>query len=337
MATSTSSSPSATESRPTLIRACELAELRKKGSVVVRGADRPIVLFYNDGEVRAVDNRCPHMGFPLSQGTCENGMITCHWHHARFEARSGCTFDLWADDVEPFHVEVRGSEVYVGDCPKPRDAVTHARRRLREGLEQNLGLIVAKAVLALRDAGVGDVEIVREVVKFGCRYRDQWSMGLTVLSAMANLLPYLEEETSYLALYQGARRVAADCKSQARLGIGFHRLIFPDGSWVSLRFLGLNQLGEGALKDQINRHYFSMFAAVGAVGVLSGLTAAGGNPYQGGTEAMRSGAGQGLGQAATRILDRFLNRLPNITIRAGHRLRVWFTSDVLVLRPTKGD
>lgn len=215
MATSTSSSPSATESRPTLIRACELAELRKKGSVVVRGADRPIVLFYNDGEVRAVDNRCPHMGFPLSQGTCENGMITCHWHHARFEARSGCTFDLWADDVEPFHVEVRGSEVYVGDCPKPRDAVTHARRRLREGLEQNLGLIVAKAVLALRDAGVGDVEIVREVVKFGCRYRDQWSMGLTVLSAMANLLPYLEEETSYLALYQGARRVAADCKSQA--------------------------------------------------------------------------------------------------------------------------
>ena len=54
-------------------------------------------------------------------------------------------------------------------------------------------------------------------------------------------------------------------------------------------------------------------------------------------QSMRSGAGQGLGQAATRILDRFLNRLPNITIRAGHRLRVWFTSDVLVLRPTKGD
>ena len=107
--------------------------------------------------------------------------------------------------------------------------------------------------------------------------------------------------------------------------------------FLTLQFLGLNQLGEGALKDQINRHYFSMFAAVGAVGVLSGLTAAGGNPYQGGTESMRSGAGQGLGQAATRILDRFLNRLPNITIRAGHRLRVWFTSDVLVLRPTTGE
>ena len=117
----------------------------------------------------------------------------------------------------------------------------------------------------------------------------------------------------------------------------FHRLIYPDGSWVSLQFRGLNQLGEGALKDQVDRHYFSMFAAVGAVGVLSGLTAARGNPYEGGVAGFRSNAGQGLGQAATRILDRFLNRLPTITIRAGHRLRVWFTSDVLVPRPTKGD
>ena len=160
-----------------------------------------------------------------------------------------------------------------------------------------------------------------------------------VLAVVA--IPFYSADRQRILVPRGTRIIgtsqAVTNQDQARLGIGFHRLIFPDGSWVSLRFLGLNQLGEGALKDQINRHYFSMFAAVGAVGVLSGLTAAGGNPYQGGTEAMRSGAGQGLGQAATRILDRFLNRLPNITIRAGHRLRVWFTSDVLVLRPTKGD
>ena len=49
----------------------------------------------------------------------------------------------------------------------------------------------------------------------------------------------------------------------------------------------------------------------------------------------RAGAGQGLGRAATSILDRFLNRFPNITIRAGHRLRIWLTSDVLVPRPTE--
>ena len=154
-------------------------------------------------------------------------------------------------------------------------------------------------------------------------------------------VPFYSADRQRILVPRGTRVVgsaqAVTNQDQARLSIGFHRLIFPDGSWVSLQFRGLNQLGEGALKDQINRHYFSMFVAVGAVGVLSGLTAQGGNPYEGGTSAMRSGAGQGLGQAATRILDRFLNRMPTITIRAGHRLRVWFTSDVLVLRPTKGD
>ena len=131
-----------------------------------------------------------------------------------------------------------------------------------------------------------------------------------VLAVVA--LPFYSADRQRILVPRGTRVIgsaqAVTNQDQARLGVGFHRLIFPDGSWVSLQFRGLNQLGEGALKDQINRHYFSMFAAVGAVGVLSGLTAAGGNPYEGGTASMRSAAGQGLGQAATRILDRFLNR-----------------------------
>ena len=154
-------------------------------------------------------------------------------------------------------------------------------------------------------------------------------------------IPFYSADRQRILVPRGARVIgtaqAVANQDQSRLGVGFHRLIYPDGRWVSLAFRGLNQIGEGALKDQVERHYFSMFAAVGAVGVLSGLTAARGNPYEGGVAGFRAGAGQGLGQAATRILDRFLNRLPTITIRAGHRLRVWFTSDVLVPRPTKGD
>ena len=150
-------------------------------------------------------------------------------------------------------------------------------------------------------------------------------------------VPFYSADRQRILVPRGARVIgtaqAVANQDQSRLAVSFHRLILPDGRWVSLDFHGLNQLGEGALKDQVNRHYFSMFAAVGAVGVLSGLTAARGNPYEGGVAGFRAGAGQGLGQAATRILDRFLNRLPTLTIRAGHRLRVWFTSDVLVPRP----
>ena len=154
-------------------------------------------------------------------------------------------------------------------------------------------------------------------------------------------VPFYSADRQRVLVPRGARVVgtarAVANQDQSRLAVSFHRLILPDGRSVSLEFHGLNQLGEGALKDRVDRHYFSMFAAVGAVGVLGGLTAARGNPYEGGVAGFQDGAGQGLGQAATRILDRFLNRLPTITIRAGHRLRVWFTSDVLVPRPTKGD
>ena len=154
-------------------------------------------------------------------------------------------------------------------------------------------------------------------------------------------VPFYSADRQRVLVPRGARVIgtarAVANQDQSRLAVSFHRLILSDGRWVSLEFHGLNQLGEGALKDQVNRHYFSLFAAVGAVGVLSGLTAARGNPYEGGAAGFQAGAGQGLGQAATRILDRFLNRLPTLTIRAGHRLRVWFTSDVLVPRPPKGD
>jgi len=88
------------------VHACSLDDLEAKGPLVVKGADRPVVLFLQDRHVFAVDNRCPHLGFPLQRGTLDDGMITCHWHHARFDACSGCTFDLWADDVPAYDVEV---------------------------------------------------------------------------------------------------------------------------------------------------------------------------------------------------------------------------------------
>ena len=149
-------------------------------------------------------------------------------------------------------------------------------------------------------------------------------------------VPLYSADRQRIVIPRGARVVGSASatvgQDQERLAVGFHRLIFPDGRWVSLEFRGLNQLGEGALKDRVNRHYFSMFAAVGAVGIISGLTLRGSDPYAGGRQGFQAGAGQGLAQGATSILDRFLNRLPTITIRAGHRLRIWLTSDVLVPR-----
>jgi len=147
-------------------------------------------------------------------------------------------------------------------------------------------------------------------------------------------VPFYSQDRQRVLVPRGARAVGTAQEvthgDQQRLAVTFDRLILPDGRWISLEFRGLSQVGESALKDQVDRHYVSMFAAAGAVGVLSGLTLQGINPYGGGIQGLRAGAGQGFGLAATQILQRFLNRLPTITIRAGHRLRIWFASDVLV-------
>ncbi|MGC2462084.1 MAG: Rieske (2Fe-2S) protein [Steroidobacteraceae bacterium] len=191
-----------------------LEELKAAGMVVVSGAHYPLLVVYDDGKVFALDNRCPHLGFPLHRGTIEDGILTCHWHHARFDLASGCTFDLWADDVPTAAVEVRDGVVWV--CPHTRytDGDVHWCNRLREGLEQNIGLVLAKAVLGLIGEGVAYRALVRDAVLFGARNRDGWGMGLTILTALAKLIPSLPGEESYLALYKGISRVARDCDGE---------------------------------------------------------------------------------------------------------------------------
>ena len=146
--------------------------------------------------------------------------------------------------------------------------------------------------------------------------------------------PLYSADRQRVLIPRGSRAVgtarAVQDRDQSRLAVAFHRLLLPGGSWIDLEFTGLNQVGESALKDQVNRRYLSTFAAAGAVGALSGLTLAGASPY-----GLQTGVGQGLGGSATSMLDRYLNRMPEITIRAGHRLRIWFTADVLVPTPTR--
>jgi hypothetical protein len=75
--------------------------------------------------------------------------------------------------------------------------------------------VIAKGVQGQLAAGLPPTDIVRQVALFGAQNRDGWGVGLTILTALANLLPLLPHDDAYLALFHGARRVAADCDGQA--------------------------------------------------------------------------------------------------------------------------
>ncbi|CAD6553781.1 hypothetical protein LMG28727_05584 [Paraburkholderia kirstenboschensis] len=192
-----------------------LEELKAQGRLVVQGGHRPILVIYDRGRVFALDNRCPHMGFPLERGSIEDGILTCHWHHARFDLESGCTFDLWADDIPVCAVEVRNGDVWVTTTFGHADPAAHWRQRLADGLAHDLDLVIAKAVQGQLAANVPMAETVRQVALFGAQNRDGWGVGLTILTALANLFPFLPQDEAYLALFHGARSVAADCAGEA--------------------------------------------------------------------------------------------------------------------------
>jgi type IV secretion system protein VirB10 len=121
---------------------------------------------------------------------------------------------------------------------------------------------------------------------------------------------------------------------ETRLAVTFHRLLMPDGRTYRLdEFNGLNQIGDAGLRDKVNHHYLATFGAAAAVGLISGLAQYLGNFGLGAGDGDRTviisgGVGDAASQATVQVMNRFLNRLPTVTVREGHRVKVYLTSDL---------
>jgi nitrite reductase/ring-hydroxylating ferredoxin subunit len=211
------------------VRAGSVDDLVREGRLLTKVGSLPVLVVWHEGRPYAIEDRCPHLGFPLHQGTVEAGLVTCHWHHARFDLASGCTLDPWADDAIGFDVALEDGQVLVA-ARHEADPVGRLRRRLQEGLEQGITLVLAKATLGLLESG-GPEEIVSTALDFGTTYRDEgWGSGLTVLVAMANLLPTLDPADRPLALVHALAFVSRDTRGRAprfpepALGDGGHDL-----------------------------------------------------------------------------------------------------------------
>jgi type IV secretory pathway VirB10-like protein len=149
----------------------------------------------------------------------------------------------------------------------------------------------------------------------------------------------LYSHTGRQVLIPAGARILGETKpvqafGETRLAVSFHRLLMPDGRTYRLdQFLGLNQIGDAGLRDKVNQHYLSTFGAAAAVGLISGLSQYLGSAGLGSGDGNRTvviagGVGDATSQATLQVMNRFLNRLPTITIREGHRVKVYLTSDI---------
>ena len=149
--------------------------------------------------------------------------------------------------------------------------------------------------------------------------------------------PMYSHDGRYVLIPAGARVLGETKPVQGfgdkRLAVAFDRLVFPDGRTYRLdSFMGLNDIGDAGLRDQVNNHYRSTFGASAAIGLLSGfaqsLTSFGFNRGNAGTVVIAGNVGDATAQATAQSMNRFLNRLPTVTIREGHRVKVYLTNDL---------
>jgi nitrite reductase/ring-hydroxylating ferredoxin subunit len=185
--------------------------LKEKGSLAAHG----VVAFYHEDQLRVVDNRCPHMGFPLSKGTVSKGILTCHWHSWQFDLESGGCLTPLEADVAVYPCRVENGEVMANLKGLDKSTlVVASQKRLDCALQVASTLEGSKAAYRLLKEGQELKAIVRSAAELGMRFQSQFSSGMVSLTALARVLqdgsvPFSLEE-KVLGLMQGVSMVAGE-------------------------------------------------------------------------------------------------------------------------------
>jgi len=100
---------------PEWVRVAGVADCEAEGCLHrVLDNGEAVVLARWEGEIFALEDRCSHEDFPLSDGEVDNGEIECVLHGARFDLQTGKAVQLPAiRPVKTFPVEIRDEEVFI--------------------------------------------------------------------------------------------------------------------------------------------------------------------------------------------------------------------------------
>ncbi len=182
-----------------------------------------LAVFKYQDKFYAVDNRCPHMGYPMSEGSVRDGVLICHWHHWEFDLKSGGCFLAFGDDLKAFPVIARDDGyLYIGLARGERDAakrrvIDRGKRALERGLKDRSSFFIAKAVTALTDADATPQEIIQQGLHYGAHKSSEgWSSGVAILTLAANLWDEVAPKDHNLFLVHGLVQISRRTSGSSR-------------------------------------------------------------------------------------------------------------------------
>jgi nitrite reductase/ring-hydroxylating ferredoxin subunit len=192
-------------SDPVWVEALPLAKLQDTGRGLVKREGKQIALFLTGGGVRAIANRCPHQGYPLSEGTLAEGTLaegtlaegetctlTCNWHNWKFDLETGAVIG-GGDAVRVFPVELRAGTVWVDIAdPPPAQRIDKALASLKDGFRRLEEDRIARDLARIEAAGADPRLGVRAALRWT---HDRFQWGMThAHAAMPDWLALAEEQ-----------------------------------------------------------------------------------------------------------------------------------------------
>ena len=149
------------------VRIASLATLEEKGHLVAKTGNKQLAVFLQDGNIYACNNRCPHEGYPLSEGHLGSGCIlTCNWHNWKFDLSTGETL-IGGDELTVYDTDLDGDDILVRIFePTTEEIATKSLRGLQQGFDLHEYDRMAREIARLMQAGIDPLEAIRKTIEW---------------------------------------------------------------------------------------------------------------------------------------------------------------------------
>lgn len=141
-----------------------LKDLQAKGRQVIKRDGKQIALFWTGETVLACNNRCPHEGYPLSEGDLKSCVLTCNWHNWKFDLESGETL-VGGDVLRRYPARIEDGRVHLDLSDPPADEViAGALDSLAAAFDRHEYDRMAREVARLMKAGGDPLDGLRRAI-----------------------------------------------------------------------------------------------------------------------------------------------------------------------------
>jgi nitrite reductase/ring-hydroxylating ferredoxin subunit len=213
-----------------------LAELEPMAVKMLRVAGKQIAVFNTPDGIRACDNRCPHEGYPLSEGSLSpDCILTCNWHNWKFNLETGDNL-YGGDRLRTYPVEIRGDEIWVDITDLPyQQRYAAITRSLRDAFDDYSYDRIAREIARLTRLGADPLDVLRLAIDWSWQ---KLEFGWThAYAGMADwLVLYAEheqsEELKLVCLVESVTHVAYDVLREHDYVFGNETASFDEQTFV---------------------------------------------------------------------------------------------------------